>query len=249
MTTLVVGASGATGRLLVGQLLERGEQVRVIVRSAERLPEAVRTADRVSVFEADLLDLSEADLAARVEGCRAVASCLGHNLTFKGIFGPPRRLVTDAMRRLCEVARRVHPPEPIRFVLMNTAGNRNRDLAEPVSTGERAVLHLLRLLVPPHADNERAAEYLRAHIVSDDPQIEWAAVRPDTLFDEDRVTPYTVHPSPTRSAIFNAGRTSRINVAHFMASLITDDDIWREWKGRMPVVYNRTDQHSGRRNA
>lgn len=32
--------------------------------------------------------------------------------------------------------------------------------------------------------------------------------------------------------------TSRINVAHFMADLITDDDTWRRWKGRMPVIYD-----------
>lgn len=30
-----------------------------------------------------------------------------------------------------------------------------------------------------------------------------------------------VHPSPTRSAVFNPGRTSRINVAHFMADLVS----------------------------
>ena len=33
MTTLVVGASGATGRLLVEQLLAQGEKVKIIVRS------------------------------------------------------------------------------------------------------------------------------------------------------------------------------------------------------------------------
>lgn len=35
-------------------------------------------------------------------------------------------------------------------------------------------------------------------------------------------------------------RTSRINVAHFMADLITDNDIWSNWKGKMPVIYNST---------
>ncbi len=33
MTTLVVGASGATGRLLIEQLLNRSQNVKVIVRS------------------------------------------------------------------------------------------------------------------------------------------------------------------------------------------------------------------------
>ena len=68
--------------------------------------------------------------------------------------------------------------------------------------------------------------------------IEWTAVRPDSLIDEDNVTEYEVHPSQIRSAIFDAGRTSRINVGHFMADLITDDNIWNKWKGQMPVIYN-----------
>jgi len=84
------------------------------------------------------------------------------------------------------------------------------------------------------------ADYLRTGIGQNHPTIEWAAVRPDGLTDEDEVTPYDVHPSPIRSAIFDAGQTSRINVAHFMAELITDDGMWAEWKGRMPVIYNST---------
>ncbi len=47
MTTLVVGATGATGRLLVEQLLNRGEAVKVIVRSPDKLPETVRNHDHL----------------------------------------------------------------------------------------------------------------------------------------------------------------------------------------------------------
>ena len=68
--------------------------------------------------------------------------------------------------------------------------------------------------------------------------IEWTVVRPDGLTDEQSVTEYTVHPSPTRSAIFDAGKTSRINVGHFMATLITEDNLWNTWQGQMPVIYN-----------
>ena len=102
MTTLVVGASGATGRLLVEQLLQRGRQVRVIVRSTANLPDRVIGHDNLSVTNASVLDLSDAELAHHVRGCDALASCLGHNLTLKGMFGSPRGLVTDATRRLCD---------------------------------------------------------------------------------------------------------------------------------------------------
>ena len=122
---------------------------------------------------------------------------------------------------------------------MNTAGNSNRDLNESISFGHRCVIGLLRLLLPPHVDNEKAADHLRINIGQNDRVIEWAAVRPDSLINEDHVTEYEVHPSPTRSAIFNAGSTSRINVGHFMADLITNDDTWNRWKGQMPVIYNK----------
>ncbi len=122
---------------------------------------------------------------------------------------------------------------------MNTAGNSNRDLDERVSFGQKCVIGLLRLLLPPHVDNENAADYLRTNVGQNDPMIEWAAVRPDGLIDESDVTEYDVHPSPTRSAIFDAGQTSRINVARFMAKLVNNDDIWQVWKGRMPVIYNQ----------
>ena len=123
---------------------------------------------------------------------------------------------------------------------MNTAGNSNRDLREPVSLRQQCIIGLFRLLLPPHADNEQATDYLRTEISQTDGAIEWAAVRPDNLTDESAVTEYSVYPSPIRSAIFDAGLTSRINVAHFMAALITDGNIWLQWKGQMPVIYNNT---------
>lgn len=239
MTILVVGASGATGRLLVEDLLGRGQRVRAVVRSPERLPEAISGHQLLSIVHANLLDLSDDELRRQVSDCSAVASCLGHNMSFRGIYGAPRRLVTDATRRLCEAVRAACPHHPVRFVLMNTAGNRNGDLQEAVSFGHRCVIGLIRLLAPPHADNEQAADFLRVKVGRHDSAVQWVAVRPDALINETSVSEYEVHQSPTRSAIFNPGKTSRINVAHFMADLITSDELWQQWQGRMPVIYNK----------
>jgi nucleoside-diphosphate-sugar epimerase len=239
MTVLVVGASGATGRLLVRQFLARGEDVRAVVRSVASLPDDLRQHDRLAVTEASLLDLTDQQMVDLVSGCEAVASCLGHNLSWKGLFGPPRRLVTDATRRVCDAIRQSGLTTPTKFVLMNTTGNSNRDLIEPISMGQKIVIGLLRLLLPPHVDNDHAADYLRTQVGQGDSAIEWVAVRPDGLIDEDSVSECEVHPSPTRSAIFNAGKTSRINVGHFMADLVTDDDTWKRWQGQMPVIYNK----------
>ena len=239
MNILIVGASGATGRLLTEELLNRGHFVRVIVRTPDNFPAALRNDDNLSVIHASVLDLNDAELAQHVKGCDAVASCLGHNIDLKGLFGHPRKLVTDATRRLCDAIKANTPEKPIKFVLMNTTANSNRDLNEPISFAQKLVIGLIRLLLPPQADNEQAADYLRSKIGPKDKQIEWVAVRPDSLTDEDEVSAHEVHPSPIRSTIFDPGQTSRINVGHFMADLIIKDQTWQQWKGKMPVIYNQ----------
>lgn len=238
MTIFIVGASGATGHLLVEQLLEGGHQVKAVVRTPNSLSEAIRNHPNLTVVQASILEFSDAEMAEHVKGCDAVASCLGHNLTLKGMFGQPRMLVTDVTRRLCQAIRSNTSETTVRYVLMNTTGNRNRDLSESISLGQHCVILLLRLLLPPHRDNENAADVLRKEIGQNDGQIEWAAVRPDGLIDQPEVSNYELHASPIRSAIFDAGKTIRINVAHFMAELMTNSKSWNTWKGQMPVIYN-----------
>ena len=240
MKILVVGASGATGTQLVEQLLMNKQDVIVIVRSPETLPKSWKNNNNVQIIEASLLDLSDKEMRDIVNGCQAVASCLGHTMNWKGIYGQPTKLVTDATRRLCDAIKTNNNQHPTKFVLMNTTGNRNRDLNEPISFAQKCVIGLLRLLLPPHVDNEKAADYLRTQIGQNNKFIEWAAVRPDGLINEDEVTDYEIHASPTRSAIFNAGKVSRINVGHFMVGLITEDNLWVKWKGQMPVIYNQS---------
>ena len=242
MTTLVAGASGATGKQLVEQLLNTKQKVKVIVRSPEKLPESWKNNDLLTIIQANILDISEDKMAEYVQDCDAVTSCLGHNMSWKGIYGKPRKLVTDAANLLCEAIKKNAPNKPIKFVLMNTTGNSNRDLNEPISVGQKFVIGLLRLLLPPHVDNEKAADYLRTKIGQKNNFIEWVAVRPDGLVNEDVVTEYEIYPSPTRSAIFDAGKISRINVGHFMAKLISENDLWNRWKGQMPVIYSRSDE-------
>lgn len=237
--TIVVGATGATGRLLVAELLRQGREVVAIVRTPDRLPSALRNHGKLTFVPGSPLRMSSAELVDLVAGCEAVASCLGHNLNLRGVYGQPRRLVTGATRRLCDAILAGRPAKPVKLVLMNTAGVSNRDLEERRTLAEEGLAGLLRWLLPPHADNEQAADYLRTAVGNGHPLIRWVVVRPDTLIDKETVTAYELHPSPVRSALFNPGKTSRINVAHFMAELIGDPDLWTKWQGGMPVIYNR----------
>ena len=242
MTTLVVGASGATGKLLVDQLLGSGQEVKILVRSTSNLPEHWNSNRQLTVIKRNITEITVDEMSAILTDCQSVASCLGHNLTWKGIYGKPRKLVLDAVKLLCEAISKNDCQKPIKFALMNTAGNSNRDIDEQISSGEKIVAALLRLLIPPYPDQEKATDYLRLKVGQNNPCIEWVVIRPDTLINEDRVTDYSLHKSPTRSSVFNPGKTSRTNVAHFMARLVSDNNLWTTWKGQMPVIYNVNEQ-------
>ena len=69
--------------------------------------------------------------------------------------------------------------------------------------------------------------------------IEWVAVRPDSLIDEPTKSDYLITDKKTRSPIFNSGTTSRINVAHFISDLLTNELMWKEWVYKTPVLYNK----------
>ena len=242
MAILVVGASGATGRLLVEQLITSGQKVKVIVRPTSKFPDNWNSHQQLTIIKGNIAEFSVERMAEYIVDCHSIACCLGHNVTWKGIFGKPRRLVADAVWLLCESIKKNKCNRPVKFVLMSTVGYRNKSLKEPISFGERIVIGLIRLFLPPHSDNERAADYLRTKISKDDLNIEWVAVRPDTLINEKDVTGYSLHESPLTSPIFNPGKTSRVNVGHFMSRLLLEDELWKTWKGQTPVIYNKTDK-------
>ena len=60
----------------------------------------LKSSERFHHREGSLLKMSNDEVAELVKGCDAVASCLGHNLSFKGLFLPPWRLVRNTIRRL-----------------------------------------------------------------------------------------------------------------------------------------------------
>ncbi len=240
MTTLVIGATGATGKQLVEQLLTLGQKVKVIIRPTGIIPDAWKNMENISIIEAGISEMTVDEMIEYLFDCQSVASCLGHNISLKGIFGKPRYLVRDAISLVYDAIQKKSPEKPFKMVLMNTTANRNRNLNEPISVGEKLVIGLIRLLVPPQLDNERAADVLRVDIGQNNKLMEWVAIRPDGLINEDLISEYDVYTSPIRSALFNPGKTSRINVGHFMAQLIVDTRLWNKWKGQMPVVYNKT---------
>ncbi|MFA4965331.1 MAG: NAD(P)-binding oxidoreductase [Thermoleophilia bacterium] len=237
MKVLLLGGTGRTGGRVLQQLLGRGIGVRAVVRSAERLPAGVADDPHLAVVEADLLSLSDEQVREQVHGCDVVISCLGHAVSAQGVFGPPRDLVARSLERVYRALRELRPARPVKLILMSSVSV-NRPGGRDTRRGrfERAVLWLLRGLVPPARDNQRAADFLHEVIEAADPYAQWAAVRPDTLKKGD-LTEYALHEGLVDS-LLRPGETNMANVAHFICELATDPAVWAAWRGRLPVIVN-----------
>ena len=233
---LVVGASGKTGINVVKQLLELGHSVHVIVRTTNKISKDILQHHNINIIKASILDIKKEEMLDLVRGSDAIISCLGHNLSFKGIFGDPKRLCTDASKNLCQAIKSSKPNSPIKFILMSSVGVKNREIIEKRSLFENVVLTLLRWFIPPHKDNEMALDYLISSIGNSNKYIEWCAVRPDSLIDN-KISKFEIIESPI-TGIFDGRPTSRENVANFMTQLIEDNTLWSAWKFKTPVIMN-----------
>lgn len=236
-TVLLLGGTGRTGQRVLENLLSRGVSVRVIVRSAHRLPTPAARNPNLAVTEASLLSLSDGDLQRHVCGCDAVISCLGHVLSFAGIFLPPRDLVTKATTRLCGAIEAVRPSRPVKLILMSSVSvNHPGGLDTRRGAFEKLVLWILRGLVPPAGDNQLAANVLYRYIGTSNPFVQWTVIRPDTLLEGDP-SEYVLH-QDLASSLFAPATTSMANIAHLICELLTDSQAWDHWKGKLPVIVN-----------
>mmetsp|Transcript_6292 Transcript_6292/g.11188 ORF Transcript_6292/g.11188 Transcript_6292/m.11188 type:complete len:241 (-) Transcript_6292:38-760(-) len=233
---LVLGATGATGRLVVEQLLSRGVPVKAFVRkeSVTPLPGEVLENPKLSVIEGTALGVKKEVLKTTLRDCAAVVSCLGH----RGVRLGSQMIVRDSCQRVCNVIPQ-DGKAPTKFILMNTClvDHPDGSDSEIRSFAQRFCLAAMRKLLPPHKDNELAAKYLFESSRSD---LEWCVVRPGLLENSPDVTPYKTTPGIIFS-MFNPVPVSRNNVADFMTTLVNDPESWASWKGKMPYIMSQID--------
>lgn len=234
MKVLVLGSTGQTGYLVVKQLLENRIPVKAVARNSDKFKN-IRSDANLQIFTESILDIEDNRLKDILVDVDVVISCLGHNISLKGIFGKPHYLVTEAIKKTIKNA---NEKKLKKIILMNTTACLNPEQNETFTFGESIIMGVLRRFLPPQRDNERALKYLVEN-EKNASIFEWIAVRPDTLITEERVTDYELFESPQRSPIFNAGKTSRINVAHVIMKLVTSEELWHTWKYKMPVIYNK----------
>ena len=234
----LLGATGGIGSQVLKRLLDRGCKVTIIVRNTERLSTEMKDHPSLTVIEepSGHLSLTNETFQKHVQ-CDAIVQCLGHNLSFKGLFGHPRRLCADTVKRLCDAVMVVAPRNPIKLIVINTEGVERPDGEDRKTLRrgccESCVLCFLKYCLPPHADNIDTSVYLHNE-VQNNPYVDFCAVRPSDLIDG-LPTEFTVHET-LQNGIFNAGTTLRSNVGEFMANLVTDSGVWNKWKNTYPHI-------------
>ena len=124
---------------------------------------------------------------------------------------------------------------PTKFVLHSSAGVDNPNGKDPRrGLGERLVLSLIRVLAPPHYDNECAANFLETRATQPNDLVDWCVVRPDDLI-QGEVSEYRLSET-LLNGLFDAKVTTRRNVADFMCRLVTEEECWQQWRGKMPMI-------------
>lgn len=190
----VLGATGATGRLLVPALLRRGHDVAVVVRDPDRAPDAT------SVLVGDVRD--RAVLAAAVSATDAVVSALGpvgrdRDLHLAMATTLAALMAEAGMRRYVGVS----------GAGMDAPGDRKRPR-------DRVISRLLQML-PGAAVADKAAE-LAVWQATD---LDWTLVRPPRLTN----TPATGRLEHDAHRSTRGVRLSRADLAEFLADVLEQD--------------------------
>ncbi|CAJ1932515.1 unnamed protein product [Cylindrotheca closterium] len=237
---LVVGATGATGKHVVQMMLDQGHAVIALVRSKEsmlsKLNDKTKNIDRLEISEGSITQMKHEQLVELTKDCDYVVSCLGHNMTFKGMFVKDRRLVADACKKLTKAM-----PASCKFLLMGSDGVAHKGVDPKRKLGERAIIFMLRYLIPPHADNEKAAAYL---LGPDGKKLDWVIVRPTNLVDAEEASgKYTIS-EKAEVSLFGDTSISRNDVAHFFVELMTKEETYSKYQHKMPVVVGIPEEQS-----
>eukprot|EP00239_Pterosperma_sp_CCMP1384_P005150 CAMPEP_0197851592 /NCGR_PEP_ID=MMETSP1438-20131217/18405_1 /TAXON_ID=1461541 /ORGANISM="Pterosperma sp., Strain CCMP1384" /LENGTH=227 /DNA_ID=CAMNT_0043465235 /DNA_START=214 /DNA_END=894 /DNA_ORIENTATION=+ len=227
MKVLVLGGTGGVGKLVVSDLLSRRIEVKVLVRSPDKLADLKATyKDQLDIIPGTALDVGQSTLATYLQDCEFAVSCLGHTLSWSGVYGAPRLLCFDTVRLVCQAAETNR--KKLKLIILSSAGCDNPNGSEtPRGWGEWTVLELLKLLVPPHKDNVMASRYLGQDIGEHNEFVSWVAVRPDDFLEGEK-SDYVLH-EKLANGLFNAGKSTKANIAHFFGDLVEKPEIWKAW--------------------
>ena len=204
---LVLGANGGTGRLIVGQALERGHQVTALVRS----PEKAKGLKGAKLVVGDVRD--EKAVREALKGQDAVVSALGTPASpFREV-----TLLSTATRTLVDAMKAEHVSR-----LLCITGMGAGDSAGHGGFLFNNVIFPL-LLKKVYADKNRQEAIVR------NSGLDWVLVRPSVL--NDKRGGQTIR-ALTDLSNFHGGSISREDVARFVLDQLRDDG----WLRRSPLI-------------
>ena len=213
MKVVIFGATGALGRECLGQALEAGHEVSVLVRTPSKLPPDL--ASRVTVHEGDGLD-REAIARVLDSDWDAVLFAIGIDKH------SPENLCTTATRHILDHMRDNTSDGGGRFIW---CGGGSTLVAEDVVTlGARFVEFFARTFMRLR-HHDKAHQYV---MLQDNRDVEWVGLRPLQI----RVGPRREEYRIGFNAFSGMSWTSFADVAHGMIAMLDDDT----WLHKAPIV-------------
>jgi putative NADH-flavin reductase len=208
MKFLVLGATGATGGLLIEQALADGHDATAYVRDPERLA----PRERLTVVAGNVRDADA--MAEAMHGTDAVISTLGLGRARK-----PGNLITDSTRAIVEAAKQADTP---RVLIMSAFGvgdslPKASALARLMySSGGRAIF----------ADKAAGERFLTSS------DLDWTLAYPVLLTNKPKSGRYQTIDLAELTRLPGMPRVSRADVAAFLLSAATDGT----WSRRKVVL-------------
>lgn len=207
MKVLVLGATGATGRLIVREALEKGYSVTALVRSKAR----ATTLSGAELIEGDVCD--EDTLVRALTNCDAVVSSLGTGVSaFREV-----NVLTEATQALLPAMSRSGVS---RLVCISALG-----VGDSRGHGGFVFDRLFMPLLLRHAYKDKARQEAAIRASSFD----WIIVRPGMLINDDaRGNVRAI----ADLADVHGGKVARADVARFVVQQVTT----HTWLRRTPVL-------------
>ena len=196
MKVLIIGATGATGQILMREALAQGYEVTALARN----PSAVAPEDyRLRVLQGNALDASSVEAA--VAGQDAVLSALGTRSS------RPTTLFSQSTHNLISA--------------MNKHGVRRLVCLTGVGAGDSKghVGFLYDRIILPFIVKNIYEDKTRQEEAIKQSDLDWVIVRPARLTDEAAKGEYRVY----LGGSYTAKTISRADVAAFMLAQLTDD--------------------------
>lgn len=204
MRVVVFGATGGTGRGVIGQALAAGDKVTALARRPDALEEF---AGRVDVVEGDVLD--PAAVVRAVAGSDAVISALG--------IGMHRHATTVYSQGTANILDAMATEGTGRLLVVSTS---SLEIPSPRRVAEWALAKFLlhNILRKPYADMAVMERSLR------DSDVDWTLVRAARLTKAGVTGTYR---TARDEKLRGCWSISRADVAHFMLTHVHDRETFR----------------------